>query len=111
MPNPPDEHRFDQTADQTLRALELALNDLDDVEADLESGILTIEFRDGKRFVLNSHRAARQIWLAAGARAWHFDVDLATGRWSATKTGEELWACLSDQVGSALARRVRLLAT
>lgn len=103
-----DELTFDIEAGRTLQALETSLNELDGVEADLESGILTIEFEDGSRFVANSHRAARQIWFAAGAKAWHFDVDLATSRWTATKTGEEIWACVEEQVAQKLGRAIRL---
>ena len=108
MIGPSEEHAFDHAADRALRLLDAALNDVDDVEVDLESGILTIEFRDGSRFVVNSHRAARQIWMAAGAQAWHFDVSFESERWTAAKTGEELWACLSEQVGRKLSRPVHL---
>jgi CyaY protein len=105
-----DERTFDTLAERTLRALETALNDVDGIEADLESGILTIEFMDRAKFVVNSHRAARQIWMAAGASAWHFDVDVATGRWKATKSGEELWNCIGEQVGQKLGRPLVLAA-
>lgn len=97
-----DEATFDDLADGTLRALEGALNDVDGLEADLESGILNIEFSDGERFVVNSHRAARQIWMAARASAWHFDVDVKTRRWTATKTGDELWDCIQREIGKKL---------
>jgi len=104
MADPIDEATFDELADRALRALELALNDVDGIEADLESGILSIEFSDGERFVVNSHRAARQIWMAARASAWHFDVDAKTSRWTATKTGDELWDCLQREIGKKLER-------
>ena len=103
-----DEATFDQAADRTLRALDSALNDIDGLEADLESGILSIEFEDGGRFVINSHRAARQIWMAAGALAWHFDLDVSTGMWAAKKTGDELWSCVKRQVGQKLGRPLEL---
>src|SRR6267142_7068379 len=99
MNEPIDEATFDTTAELVLSRLESALNDVDGVDVDLESGILTIEFEDGVRFVVNSHRAARQIWMAAGASAWHFDVDQATGVWTAKKTNDELWSCIEQQVG------------
>lgn len=67
----------------------------DEVDAELESDILTIEFADGSRYVINSHRAARQIWMAAERTAWHFDWDAAKSRWVATKSGDELWTALS----------------
>jgi CyaY protein len=102
MADPIDEATFDDFADNALRSLESALNDVDGIEVDLESGILSIEFPDGERFVINSHRAARQIWMAAHASAWHFDVDPKTRRWTATKTGDELWDCLQREVGKKL---------
>lgn len=108
MTHPIDELTFDVEADRMLHALEVSLNELDGIEADLESGILSIEFEDGGKFVVNSHRAARQIWMAAGAQAWHFDVDPSTSRWTATKTGEELWACLEEQISKKLGRPTRL---
>ena len=66
MADPLDEGRFDTLAERALHALEMALNEIEGLEADLESGIVTIEFDDGVRFVINSHRAARQIWMSAG---------------------------------------------
>ena len=108
MADPIDEATFDELADRALRALETSLNDVDGIEADLESGILSIEFGDGERFVVNSHRAARQIWMAARASAWHFDVEVKTGRWTATKTGDELWDCLQREIGKKLERPLAL---
>jgi len=39
--------------------------------------LLTIEFPDDARFVLNRQTGASQMWLAAGARAWHYRWDPA----------------------------------
>src|SRR5262245_11485220 len=108
MPEPLDEATFDELADRTLRALDKALNEVDGIEADLESGILSIEFDDGSRFIVNSHRAARQIWMAAAAEAWHFDVDATTSVWTAKKSGDELWSCIERQVGQKLGRSLEL---
>jgi len=108
MNEPIDEATFDTTAELVLSRLESALNDVDGVDVDLESGILTIEFEDGVRFVVNSHRAARQIWMAAGASAWHFDVDASTGVWTAKKSGDELWAQIEASVGQKLGRSFEL---
>ncbi len=38
-------------------------------------GLVAIEFDDGTKFVLNRQSGSRQMWLAAGARAWHYDWD------------------------------------
>ena len=109
MTAPLDEAEFASGADATLRALERALDGLDDVEVDLESGILTLEFSDGVKYVVNSHRAARQIWMAAERSAWHFDlVDVAQRRWVAAKSGDELWSTLSAVLARKLGRGVAL---
>lgn len=55
--------------------------DPDDLEVSYSDGVLTLDLRDGVRIVINSHRAARQIWMAAVAQAWHFDHDEADGLW------------------------------
>jgi CyaY protein len=103
-----DETLFDGLAERTLRKLELTLNEIEGLEADLESGILTVEFPDGIRFIINSHRAARQIWMAAAAQAWHFDVNPDSGVWTAAKTREELWKCVRGQIEGKLGRPIEL---
>ncbi len=104
---PLSETEFDRAADATLHALDDALSDLDAaLEVDLESGILTLEFSDGAKYVVNSHRAARQIWMAAERNAWHFDLDRKTDTWLATKTGDELWATIEGVVSRKLGKTI-----
>lgn len=102
------ESRFDALADDTLNALVEALSNLeeDTMDADLESGVLTIEFDDGARYVVNSHRAARQIWMAAAATAWHFDWD--GRRWVSERDGDELWGTLEARVSEKLGQPITL---
>ena len=104
-----DEARFDKLAADALKKLEGALTDIDpDIEADLASDILTIEFADGKKYIVNSHRAARQIWLAAGARAWHFSPDEVSGAWIDTREGHELWKLLDELLTKGAGHPVQL---
>jgi CyaY protein len=100
------EHEFERAADTTLRAMDAALGEIDGVECDLESGILTLSFEDGTEYVVNSHRAARQIWMAAERTAWHFDYDAAARRWIATKNGDELWSAVAGVLSRKLGRPV-----
>jgi CyaY protein len=114
-----DEAEYSTLAGAELSALLAALDALSDakcgqegdseLEAELASDILTIEFADDSKFVINSHRAARQIWMAAGTSAWHFDF--ADGRWVAAKSGDELWRALSGQLSRALDRPIDLRRT
>lgn len=78
------------------------------VEAELASDILTIEFSDGTRYVLNSHRAARQIWLSAERSAWHFDYLPDDKSWIAAKSGDEMWATLTRLLSAKLGAPVKL---
>lgn len=86
-----DEASFDSAARDELHELEDAFANIDpdDVEVSTSDGVLRLDLRDGTRIVINAHRAARQIWMAAVASAWHFDpVD--DGTWKASKTGDVL---------------------
>ena len=86
-----DDASFDRVARDELHALENAFAEVDpdDVEVSTSDGVLRLDLRDGTRIVINSHRAARQIWMAAVASAWHFDPS-GDGSWRAAKTGEDL---------------------
>ena len=93
------EAEYDARALPELHRLVDALDALDEgaLEAELAADILTIEFSDGAKYVINSHRAARQIWMAAIATAWHFDPG-SDGVWRASRTGEELRPTLARLV-------------
>jgi CyaY protein len=103
------EAEYEAVARPELQALVRALDELElsGFEAELANDILTLEFEDGKRYVVNSHRAARQIWMAAELQAWHFDWVPEEARWIASKSGDELWATLE----AALSRRLRRAVT
>src|SRR3954464_8349033 len=94
-----DDAEFDRIAREELQQLEDALTDVDPDECDVSSsdGVLRLDLRDGTRIVINSHRAARQIWMAAVSTAWHFDP-AGDGVWRASRTGEELRPTLARLV-------------
>ena len=80
-----------------------------DGELDFEpaDGVVKLIFADGTVFVLNRQTAADQMWLAAGARAWHYDYDDASGTWLDDKEGGELFARIGETVSKKLGREVR----
>ncbi len=104
------EAEYEAVARPELQSLVRALDELElsGFEAELASDILTLEFEDGKRYVVNSHRAARQIWMAAELQAWHFDWVPQQGRWIAGKSGDELLATLESALSRRLKRPVTL---
>lgn len=107
---PISEQDYEARALPELRALVDALDELElgGVECELSSDILTIELSGGNRYVVNSHRAARQIWMAAERNAWHFDWEEERAAWIAKKTGDELWSTLSRVLSAKLGQPVSL---
>ncbi len=93
-----DDEEFDRISRDELAHLEDALSEVDPDECEVSTsdGVLKLALRDGTRIVINSHRAARQIWMAAVSTAWHFDpvADTRQGEapatWRATRTNEDL---------------------
>ena len=104
------EAEYEALAYPELGRLMRALDDIEDdaFEAELAGDILTLEFRDGARYVVNSHRAARQIWMAADRNAWHFDWLAEKNAWIAQKSGDELWSTLARLLGKKLGRALSL---
>lgn len=93
-----DESDFDTLTEATLTAVEQAL-EASGVDADVErrdGGVLEIEFSDGSKMIVNRHGAAREVWVAAREGGFHFRWDGKA--WRDTRSGTELFACLSRLV-------------
>jgi CyaY protein len=104
-----DEADFDKAARDELRAIEDSFADVDpdEVDVSVSDGVLRLDLRDGTRIVINSHRAARQIWMAAVASAWHFDP-IESGGWRAPKSGEDLRPTLLKLLRERIGLELRL---
>lgn len=95
---------FQKAADAFMERIMTQLEefDPDELDADLAMGVLSMEFADGSKCIMNRQTAAHQIWLAAGASAWHFQYDEASRAWMDTKErgrlGEVLAAVLSERL-------------
>jgi CyaY protein len=96
----------DATMERVARWLETF--DPDEIDFATSDGVLTLEFADKKRFVLNRQTAADQMWLAAGARAWHFDWNAAERAWVDDRDGHELLARLAEIVSQKIGRDVSI---
>ena len=99
-----DEHTYAKMAARELNNLIDQIDELDpdEVEGFLSQGVLKLSFFDNASdvCVINSHGAAREIWMAYDAQAWHFGWD--GGAWKAGKTNEELY----DVVNRTLSRKL-----
>src|SRR6266436_730818 len=91
---------FDALADAALEQIQLAL-EASGIDVDMEAkadGVVELTFEDGSKMVINRHRAAREIWVAARAGGFHFRWDGAA--WRNTRDGTELFAALSKIVST-----------
>jgi CyaY protein len=101
-----DDATFRRLSDEALTALARWLADFDPDELDFAEadGVVTLEFADGARFVVNRQAGSRQLWYAAGARAWHYDWD--GKRWLDDRDGHELSSNVQRTVTEKLGRSV-----
>jgi CyaY protein len=102
-----DESTYQELADKAFRAIGDAFEDVDTevVDCEIAGDVVTLTLRGGKKCIVNTQRPARQIWLAASARAWHFSWDANAGRWLDDKgRGDELFATIArivkDEAGA-----------
>ena len=105
-----DPEEFVHLADHCIEKVAAWLEDFDPDEVDfsLADGVIGLEFADGKKFILNRQAGSSQMWLAAGARAWHYDWDEESETWRDDRDGHELFENLSRVVSEKLGREVRV---
>ncbi len=99
-----DESTFDQLADETMMAIEEAIDESGaDIDYDSGGGILTLEFENGSQIIINKQAPLTQIWVAARSGGFHFEYDETRECWHLQGSDEELFACLgrycSEQAG------------
>jgi len=98
MPGMMDESQYMRQVDLVFRRIQDGCEPVDPdlVEAYAAGDVVTITFADRTRCVVNTQRSTRQVWMASGARAWHFSLDAETGRWMDDKgRGDELYTTLA----------------
>lgn len=91
------EREFHELCDRALRVIEDALDASGvEVESSRSGNVLELEFDDGSKVIVNGNSPLQEIWVAAKSGGFHFRHD--AGRWVDTRSGEELFACLSRVV-------------
>jgi CyaY protein len=65
-----------------------------------------MEFDDDSKIIVNGNTPLREIWVAAKAGGFHYR--LHDGRWTDTRSGDELFAALSRLVSQQSGTPVRL---
>jgi CyaY protein len=104
-----NDSEFNLRAAETLQRIEEAV-EASGADIDFESSgeILTLEFENGTRVIVNRQGAVKQLWVAAKSGGFHYSFDAAHGEWRNDQNGNELFAELSRLVSEQAGRPVRL---
>ena len=98
MPGIMTESEFHRAVDAVLARIETSVGEHEELDVDLESGILTVTCPDASRVIVNRQTPNREIWVAARSGGFHFRH--RDGQWRDTRGGDELFACLARIVES-----------
>jgi CyaY protein len=86
---------YDALSDATLLAVEEAVEVLDlDLDYENHGGLLSIEFPDRSKVIINKQEPLQQIWVATKFNGHHFEW--REQQWIDNRSGIEFWALLSD---------------
>ena len=81
-------------AEAVLAAIEHSLEDTDaDIELERSGNVLTLEFENKSKIIVNLQPPMHEIWIAAKAGGFHFKF--VDGVWRDTRNGDEFFASLS----------------
>ena len=96
-PIPLQESEFHQRVDAVIEAIESGLETAAaDIDSEINGGILTLEFANRSKVIVNRQTPNREIWVAAKSGGFHFRFDGAV--WRDTRTNEPLESLLSRVV-------------
>jgi CyaY protein len=106
-----NEVEFHNAVTDTLRRIEHAVETSGvDIEFENAGEILTLEFANGSKIIVNKQGAARQIWVAAKSGGFHYGFDAASRSWHNDQSGAELFAELSRLASEQAGEMVMLRA-
>jgi CyaY protein len=105
-----DETRYNQLVAAAFQTLMRALDQIDPdvLDADSTGDMVTVTAASGQKVVVNTQRAARQIWVAGKGLGVHFSFG-PDGRWMDDKgKGVEFFAFVADAVEAVAGVRLKV---
>ena len=101
------ETEFNQEVDALFMKIEAALDARDtDIDYETTAGILTLEFEDGSKIIVNRQGATQEIWVAAKSGGYHYRWN--EGAWRNTRDGSELLASLASYISLQAGQNIAL---
>lgn len=96
-------------AEAVLTRIEQAADDSDaDIEIERNGNVLTLEFENGSKIIVNLQPPMQEIWIAAKSGGFHFKF--VDGQWLDTRNGREFFESLSDYATQQAGERVQFAA-
>lgn len=81
-------------AEAVLVAVERAVDEADaDIELERSGNVLTLEFENRTKIIVNLQPPMSEIWIAAKAGGFHYRF--IDGEWRDTRSGTEFFSALS----------------
>lgn len=85
----------------TLQQIEQAVESCGtDIDFENTGDILTLEFANGSKIIINKQGAVRQLWVAAKSGGYHYNYDSTARVWRQDQSGTELFADLTRLVSA-----------
>ena len=92
-----NDSEFQQLADQLYQKIEDCIEESGaDVDYDQNGGLLTLEFENRTKLIINRQQPLHQIWLATIENGHHYDYK--AGRWVDDRSGDEFLTFLSAAI-------------
>ena len=89
-----NDSEFQQLADKLYQKIEDNIEESGaDVDYDQNGGLLTLEFENRSKLIINRQQPLHQIWLATQENGHHYDYK--AGQWIDDRSGDEFLAFLS----------------
>ena len=95
--------------EKLFRSIEEKLDELEDeIDYDRTPDKLEATFeKSGKKFVINTQRAIKEVWLAGNSRGWHFQYNKDKSIWYAKAEKKEFYKCLCELLSLHLKREIK----
>ncbi|MHB8622159.1 MAG: iron donor protein CyaY [Sulfuricaulis sp.] len=101
------ETEFEKSTTDTLLRIEQAIEECGAaIDFEAAGGILTLEFANRSKIIINKQGAAKQIWVAAKSGGYHYGF--VNGRWINDQSGGELMSELARFIREQSGENVNL---
>ncbi|GAB1622469.1 iron donor protein CyaY [Agarivorans albus] len=94
-----NDSQYHQLVDDAFERIEQTMDSDDfDIECDINGGVLTLEFENRSKMVINKQEPLHQLWLATKFGGYHFEWHEAEQQWICNRSGSEFWSLLVESI-------------